>query len=245
MDGMIDHSSPTPLHLQLEMYLRALVEQEEYKKGKMLPGEMEISKKFGVSRNTFRAAMDRLVRDGLVSRKKGVGSFVKSALISTTLSKWESFSDEMSARGVKMSTILKTVNWTNAGAETAAEMGISENERICRLERLKGVDNEPVVLFISFFHPRVGIRHDEKFDGRLYDILENRYHSVPVVSNEEIRAISCEGELSRKLSQPDGAPMLLRKRKVLNAAQNLLELCHAYYRGDKFVYSIQIRRESV
>ena len=58
----IDYSSSIPLHLQVEKYLRELIRQEEYQNGGLLPSEVDLSKRFGVSRSTFRSAMDRLVR---------------------------------------------------------------------------------------------------------------------------------------------------------------------------------------
>ena len=243
MRNSIDYTSHIPLHLQIEEYLRELIKHKEYMDGKALPGEVEISRKFGVSRNTFRTAMDRLVRDGLVVRKPGVGSFVNKEPISTTLSKWDSFSDEMNAKGIVFTNISQKVSWGKVSGETACAMGIGTEERVCCLERLRGIGEQPVVLFLSYFPPRVGIREDETFEGKLYSILENKYQQVPAISNEEIRAIKCDAHFAKKLSQPMDVPILCRKRKVLNAAGKLLELCYAYYRSDKFVYSIQIRRE--
>jgi len=45
-----------PLHKQAEKYLRNLIEQEEYKNGKMLPNEIELSEQLNMSRNTLRQA---------------------------------------------------------------------------------------------------------------------------------------------------------------------------------------------
>ena len=43
-----------PLHKQAELYLRNLIEQDEYKEGKMLPNEIELSEQLKMSRNTLR-----------------------------------------------------------------------------------------------------------------------------------------------------------------------------------------------
>lgn len=243
MKNSVDYNSPVPLYMQIEKYLRELVQQKEYLEGRALPGEMELSRKFGVSRNTFRMAMDRLVRDGLVLRKPGIGSFVNREPINTALSKWDSFSDEMDAKGIAFTSLSQKVTWKEPENETVIAMGINTGEHICCLERLKGIGRQPVVLFLSYFHPRVGICKDEAFHGKLYRILEDKYHQVPTVSNEEISAIKCNAYFAKKLSQSMDMPILCRKREVLNAAGKLLELCYAYYRSDKFVYSIQIRKE--
>ena len=85
MEAAIDQNSPVPLHIQVEKYLRELITREEYRNGSTLPDEIRLSKQFGISRNAFRAAMDRLVLEGLVLRKRGVGSRVNTARITTIL----------------------------------------------------------------------------------------------------------------------------------------------------------------
>ena len=65
---IIDHSSNKPLHLQAEEILRRLIETEEYKNGKLLPNEVELSEQLHISRNTLRQAINRLVFEGLLTR---------------------------------------------------------------------------------------------------------------------------------------------------------------------------------
>ena len=72
----LDHTSSVPLHLQAQQLLRQLIESEEYKNGKMLPKEVELSKQLNISRNTLRQAINQLVFEGLLVRKKGVGTKV-------------------------------------------------------------------------------------------------------------------------------------------------------------------------
>ena len=52
----IDHNSAIPLYLQIENQLRNIIREPEYKKGKMLPNEVDLSKQLGISRNTLRQA---------------------------------------------------------------------------------------------------------------------------------------------------------------------------------------------
>ena len=70
----IDHNSNKPLHIQAEEILRNLIDSDEYKDGKYLPNEIELSQKLNISRNTLRQAINKLVFEGLLVRKKGVGT---------------------------------------------------------------------------------------------------------------------------------------------------------------------------
>ena len=74
----LDHASSKPLHVQAEEILRKLIESEEYKNGKFLPNEVDLSERLNISRNTLRQAINKLVFEGLLIRKKGVGTKVCS-----------------------------------------------------------------------------------------------------------------------------------------------------------------------
>ena len=56
----IDHSSPMPLHAQVEALLRDLIKLPIYQAGKFLPKEVDLAKQLGVSRNTIRQATNKL-----------------------------------------------------------------------------------------------------------------------------------------------------------------------------------------
>src|SRR4029078_12666930 len=97
---IIDHKSALPLHIQVEEILRTLIAKPEYQNGKLLPNEVHIAKKLGISRNTVRQATNKLVYERLLVRKKGVGTKVAKNAISTKLNKWTSFTHEMDEKGV-------------------------------------------------------------------------------------------------------------------------------------------------
>ena len=72
----LDHASSKPLHVQAEEILRKLIESEEYKNGKFLPNEVDLSERLNISRNTLRQAINKLVFEGLLIRKKLLSTIV-------------------------------------------------------------------------------------------------------------------------------------------------------------------------
>ena len=98
----IDHNSSKPLHAQAEEILRNLIDSEEYKTGKYLPNEVELSQKLNISRNTLRQAINKLVFEGLLVRKKGVGTKVAQKGILGGVKNWLSFSQEMKMLGIEI-----------------------------------------------------------------------------------------------------------------------------------------------
>ena len=72
----INHSSPIPLYYQLREQIRDNILSGKWEYGKELPSELRICETLGLSRATVKQAMDELVREGLITRKRGKGTFV-------------------------------------------------------------------------------------------------------------------------------------------------------------------------
>ena len=98
----LDHNSDKPLHIQAEEILRRLIESEEYKNGKLFPNEVELSEQLHISRNTLRQAINKLVFEGLLVRKKGYGTKVVKKGIVGGVKNWLSFSQEMKMLGIEI-----------------------------------------------------------------------------------------------------------------------------------------------
>lgn len=64
--------------MELYLKLRGMIENGEYRVGDRLPSEKELAEEHGVSRITSKHALDRLAREGLISRYPGKGSYIKA-----------------------------------------------------------------------------------------------------------------------------------------------------------------------
>lgn len=60
----------------VENYLRKMIVSGAYPPGMKLPSDQDLAREFGVAYMTLRHAMEPLVRDGLISRHRGKGTFV-------------------------------------------------------------------------------------------------------------------------------------------------------------------------
>lgn len=243
MEIEIDHSSSFPLHVQVENLLRRMIELPEYNNGKMLPFEMELAKRLGVSRNTIRQAINKLVFEGLLLRKKGVGTVVaKHKTVETRLDNWGSFTYEMHNKGIEFKTFEIDVNWVNPDETVANFFSIPMDKDVLCMERLRGLDASPIVYFISYFHPRVGLTGKEDFSKPLYKMLEEEYSTIVSTSREEISARLADATLAARLQIKKGSLILKRKRFVLDPGGRPVEFNIGYYNAEHFTYSIEIQK---
>lgn len=242
MQLKIDTESKAPLHNKVERMMRELIEQPAYRNGEFLPKEVDIAEKLGVARNTVRHAIGKLVNEGLLVRKKGVGTKVAPHRIPTRLDSWWSFTKEMNARGVDVVNFELDVQLVSADKEVAEAMHTKKGTKVVRMSRLRGAPDGPSLLSVSWFHPRLKMTGEEDFSKPLYQMLEEDFGVIVAVSREEISAISAEKPLTEKFGVPVGAPLLFRQRMVFDTDGRLVEFNKVYYKGDGFSYSIDIER---
>lgn len=244
MELKINHNSNTPLHIQAENLLRELINLKEYQKGKLLPSEVELSKKLKISRSTLRQAINKLVNEGLLIRKKGYGTKVAIKGISGRAKNWFSFSQEMAALGVKVQNFELHVSWEELeDEEVIAFFELEKGTRLLKLERLRGKIGFPFVHFISYFNPQIALSSDNDFSQPLYELLEQKYNIKAAISYEEISAIRAPEKICKKLSINEDEPVLFRKRFVYNNDRQPIEFNYGYYRGDSFVYTVESERK--
>ncbi len=67
-----------PLYHQIYLVLREQITEGHFADGR-LPAETEFTRQFGASRITLRKALDRLVDEGLITRRRRSGTFVNHA----------------------------------------------------------------------------------------------------------------------------------------------------------------------
>ena len=242
MKIILDYENRTPLYAQIEEQIRAAIKDPEYSKGKKLPNEVDLAKRLGVSRNTVRQAINKLVYDGLLIRKKGVGTIAAKTSITSMVRNWLSFSQEMKALGIEVKNYEMFIGWTKPSEELRFFFDIDEHQKILRLERLRGNVDNPFVYFVSHFNPRVGLTGNEDFSRPLYEILERDYSTVVKLSKEEISAKAADSLLAEKLELKVGDPILIRKRFVHDPGGRPIEWNVGYYRADSFVYTIESER---
>lgn len=239
----VNHNSSTPLHMQAEQLLRDLVAKKEYQEGKLLPSEVELSKQLGISRNTLRYSILKLVNEGLLSRKKGFGTRVSRKGVLGRAKNWLSFTQEMKAMGIAVCNFELHVGWQIPEKDVSNFFDLKPDSKVLTLERLRGKENFPFVYFISYFNPAIGMTGNDDFSRPLYEILEEKYDVRASLSYEEVSAIKATPFLCQKLEIAADEPVLFRKRFVYDENKRPIEFNFGYYRGDSFVYTVESERK--
>lgn len=235
-----------PLHVLAEEAIKQMISLPEYQNGKLLPNEIELARSLHISRNTLRQAINKMVFEGLLCRRKGYGTWVAKKTITGGVKNWLSFSQEMQRLGVKIKNYELHVSLEHPDEKVCRFFGLegeSSGLPLClKLERVRGHAEYPFVVFISFFNPSFPIGSDDNFAMPLYELLESKYGIVVHTSVEEISARLAGKRIASKLRIAENDPILIRRRYVYDVKGIPVEYNVGYYRADSFTYTITAER---
>ena len=224
-DFRADSSDNSPLYMQVARKLIADVREGRYQVDQALPSERLLSEQLDVSRVTARKAIDQLVGQGLVVRRRGSGNYI-APRIEQPLSNLSSFSEQLMQRGYRPSSQWLKRAIVVAAADEQLSLGLSPHTRVARLERLRLADDVVMAYEVSVL-PQTVLAQPELVNGSLYEFLTG-IHQAPVRALQHIRALNAQPRLAGQLGVPVG---------------QAVELTHSYCRSDYYDFVAEMRRE--
>jgi GntR family transcriptional regulator len=233
-----------PLHRQAEESLRRLMIDPEFARGGLLPDELTLANRLGVSRGTIRAAILRLVGEGSLERKAGVGTRVVQRSTESAIGAWRSFSSEMARQGINVRAFRLQLKEVPANADVAAALQIAQGTPVQRLDRVRGWDKLPVLHSRSWFHPRVRFPVTQDFSRPLYDLVAEVSGLQADRAKEGFGADAATALLAKDLMVQVGSPLLLRRHTVADSLGRPFEHSEVHYVSKRFTLTIDFKRET-
>lgn len=186
--AVIDRADPLPLWAQLLAILRARIDAGRYDDG--FPTDEQLSAEFELSRHTVRDAVRRLQDDGLITRRRGVGTVLRRPAIEQATGVLYSLFRTIEDEGhVQRSDVIDRSMVRDAAV--AARLDQPANRDLFRLERIRGIDDEPFAHDIVWLPGDVGaalMASDFTRTG-LYDELARHGQPTPDAGGEVILPI--------------------------------------------------------
>lgn len=235
--GGFREGNAAPLYLQLQQLIREAIAGGVLKQGEAIPPERDLAAEYDISRITVRKAIGGLVEDGMLTRRRGAGTFVASR-VEKSFSKLTSFSEDMAARGrVASSTwVSRTTGLVNP--DEAMALGLAPGSTVLRFTRIRFADEEPLALEFStiagYCLPGV-----EAVDDSLYNALD-KAGNRPVRALQRLRAVPFGAEHARRLGVDPGHAGLLIERHGFLRDGRAAEFTRSYYRGDAYDFVAEL-----
>ncbi|HWO78068.1 MAG TPA: GntR family transcriptional regulator [Bacillus sp. (in: firmicutes)] len=172
--------------------MRKRIRERRYPIDQPIPDEISLAKEFKCSRMTMKRALDILVMEGLLYRKRGHGTFIVQSAFSNNRVNVESnevlgFSRLMQNKRVSSKIIKFDVQFPSA--EVATHLAIDMKTPVYYIIRLRLVDDEPYVIEKTYMPARLipGI-NDEVLHRSIYSYIVDQLGLTIAGSHRKIRA---------------------------------------------------------
>jgi GntR family transcriptional regulator len=247
-DSKLDPNQVVPLYHQIYLILRERIIEGHYDT-KPLPGELVLAEQFNVSRVTMRRALQDLVKEGLVARGRGKGTFVKprtesrnssvgqSQLLSASAMRLQASGDSSDLQLITSKRILPP-------PDIATLLHLPSDAIVEKLIRIRQLDGQPVAHLTSFI--------PQDLSGR---ICRRRLREFPILvlleeagvkvakARQTISARFADASVAYALGVPVGAPLLAISRVAYDENGRPVQVLKGLYRPDRYDYRIELSRK--
>ncbi|MEY2957548.1 MAG: hypothetical protein RLZZ01_116 [Actinomycetota bacterium] len=234
----LNRLSPIPLYHQLAAQLKDAISAGTLPKGTFLGNELVLADQWQVSRPTVRRAIQDLVDDGLLVRRRGIGTQVVNDVVRRPFT-LTSLHDDLASSGRRPSTTVVSIEHLRAPSDVAEALGLRTGTKVVHTVRLRSADTQPLAVLSNWLPVEFGgdLTVELLEDRGLYTILRER-GVRPHYAVQRLGARAA-GEVEASLLDVSmGAPLVTMWRAMQDDTGRPVEVGdHAY---DAAHYSVEM-----
>ena len=213
-------------YLEIKDYLMERIRSGEYKPEQAIPAERELAAQLGVSRMTVRKAIEELMYEGLLIRRKGSGTFLTTA---------KSSKPDLLLEAGENAVKIVSCKLCSEGSYGYKMLGLDPSRSYWRLRRVRRIGHQPYAYEDIYFHPdffpTVGREFYTKGLSRM--AAESGYPDLTVY--EDVEALLCLHNTALLLKVGTGSP-ILQIKSYFSSGDQVMMFCRSYHPGDSYKY---------
>ncbi|ASK62547.1 GntR family transcriptional regulator [Virgibacillus phasianinus] len=236
----LDYKSSIPLHIQLKIIIERKVAEGTF--NDQIPSERQFMEEYAVSRSTVREAINLLVREGILEKRHGKGTFVSLKPIHDWLGNLSSTTETILQMGMKPGAKLITHFKTTPSAYIQERTGFKEAYFI---KRVRYADDTPIGVEHHYYPVKLGmdlIEYDLE-NATLYDLVQNELGIQFAEADQTIGSGQLLPVDQEYVTVPQGAHALIAERVIKDQQGKIIEMEEAYYRSDMYTFKINLSRK--
>lgn len=234
----IDRSSPVPLYHQLAEQLTSSIADGRLQPGDPFENEVAVAQRLRLSRPTVRRAIQELVDQGLLVRRRGLGTTVANKKVHRNF-KLSSLYDDLESAGRHPRTRL--LDFEHVTDERAASgLDLAPDTQLLHVARLRLAEDLPLALLHNWLPPMHDDLTRSELETRgLYASLRDR-GIKPVVAQQSIAARMPTATERRHLELVGSQPVLTMTRMAFDAAGSAVEFGDHCYRAADYAIDVMV-----
>jgi len=233
-------SGTLPAYQRIQSIIRKRIDSGQLVPGDAVPSERDLAKTHHVSLMTARHALAFLEREGLVERRRGIGTFVAQPKIH--FNKLMSYTEQMAARTLTAGAKILFSEVVNDENEAAARLSLPPDSNIVKLERLRHAADEPFALETCYLDAAEfsGLLESSIARESLFGILERDFKVELGYADEEVDATAADPRIAEFLAIPRREPLLRIRQVIYSTKGKAIMYVLGFYRSDR--HNLVIRR---
>jgi GntR family transcriptional regulator len=236
---MLNPQSPIPLYRQLADLLQEQIRNSDVAPGSRISSELQLAARHGIGRPTVRQAIDLLVRKGLLTRRRGAGTFVCDGQPEVDLFSLDGTSASFRKKGVAVETRIIAPIRLQRIQDAANPFN---GERAYFLPRLTLADNTPVLIEDLYLQADLfaGIEHIDLKGRSLSAVAEDKFYLRAIGGRQSFDIGYLKGLNAKRLQVGTRTPVLVVKRHLHFPQTTNGVFAHLWCRTDTFVFTQNI-----
>jgi GntR family transcriptional regulator len=229
-----------PLHYQIADYLVDMLKRGEMVPEMQVPPEEELTRAFGVSRTTVRRSMEHLLEKGLLTRKRGKGTFWTDMARSVCREKLVGINKQIFNISEKTTVRVLSKSMGKGSKEVYDFLRIPEHEKVVVFRRVRYAGGDPMSYTINYIPERYGAPIEKKHLQQM-TMLE----TIEKIAGVRIGTIEHEVEVTRAtdviaehLDIPVLDPVLTIKTSVHAKNDSPVEIVWTYFVENKYKFRV-------
>jgi GntR family transcriptional regulator len=229
------HGSQTTLYHSLGQIIRSKIQSEEWLAGQQIPSERDLMRIFNISRSTVRQGIDNLVKEGILHRVHGKGTFVSPPKVEGGVLRLMEFSDLIRQNGLKPGVKLIGKDNISPPANIKKNLALGEGGLVTWLQRLLLVNQTPILIETSYFSaarfPDLLQNYDGIEDPRQF--MRQKWGVKVTRAREIFEPVILEDPEAELLGTMGGFPALWVEHLAFDTADEPVIYLTSLLRGDR------------
>ena len=229
-----------PAYQRIQGSIRRRIEAGDLRTGEAVPSERDLAKLHKVSLMTARHALATLEREGVVERRRGIGTFVSAPKIH--FNKLMSYTEQMASRNMTAGSKVLFGRIIDNEQEANARLSLSPKSSVLKLERLRHAAGEPFALETCYLSAAQfsGLLSAPLDQESLFGVLERDFHVELGYADEEVDATGADSRTADLLGIPRREPLLRIRQVIFSTNGKAILYVLGFYRSDR--HNLVIRR---
>lgn len=230
---------------QLFLLLKDAISSGNLSPGSKIPGELKLAEEHQISRVTVRRALDALEKEGLIIRKRGVGTLVCERPVSATMmtANFSNLIPNIVKLGENSRVRLLEFSYTYPSRNIKEALRLGPNERVQKSIRTRLAEDKPFSFLTTYVPERISLSYneDELTTMPLFALLERSGVNIDH-AKQNISAVLATKQVAEELDVAVGAALISLTRVIYDNEGKGVEYLHALYRPDRYRVEMDLFR---